>query len=155
MTAVKTLSVRHPEDLMSIVTSKNDKQLYTALKNIDFSYNTLFSYLNKEFYSDAVSLSKSKSSMLSELMEVSESTFYRWKKSKKKVEEKYAERLSELMQLYAYGEDVFVSKDLFLEWLNTTNLHLDNKTPLDHLDSLPGIRYVRHLLDKIEYGAPV
>ncbi len=148
-------TVKKPEELESIVNSKNDKLLYFALKNIHFTYNSLFTYLVKEFYFDSIQISKSKSELLSELMEVSESTFYRWKKSKKKVEEKYAERLSELIQLYTYGEEVFESKVSFLEWLNSPNLHLDMKPPIEHLDSIPGIRYVKHLLDKIEYGVPV
>ena len=149
------MGIREPEELARIVSSKNDKILYFALKNINFSYNALFKYLVEEFYSDEIKTSKSRSKLLSELMEVSESTFYRWKNSKKKVEEKYAERLTELIHLYACGVKVFESKESFFEWLNTPNLHLDRKPPIEHLDSVPGIRYIKHLLDKIEYGAPV
>lgn len=147
--------VRKPEDLARIVSSKNDKELYIALKHIDFSYDDLFKYLVREFYSDSIQIAKSKSALLSELMEISESTFFRWKNNKKKVEGKYAERLSELVNLFTSGEEVFEAKELFLEWLNTPNLHLEMKLPLSHLDNIPGIRYINHLLDKIEYGAPV
>ncbi|NNF36344.1 MAG: DUF2384 domain-containing protein [Saprospiraceae bacterium] len=148
-------TIKNPEELERIVSSKNDKKLYFALKNINFTYNALFRYLVEEFYPENLQLSKSRSKLLSELMEVSESTFYRWKKSKKKVEEKYAERLTELIHLYTYGEEVFESKASFLEWLNSPNLHLDMKLPIEYIDSIPGIRYVKHLLDKIEYGAPI
>jgi putative toxin-antitoxin system antitoxin component (TIGR02293 family) len=148
-------SIKKPEDLERIVRRRDDKALYFALKNVDFSYGTLFKYLVKEFYSAQVDVMKSRSAQLSELMEVSEATFYRWKNSRKKVEEKYAERLSELIILYSYGEEVFDSKKSFLEWLNSPNIHFNMNPPIDHLDSLPGIRYTRHLLDKIEYGAPV
>ena len=153
--SVYLTTIKNPEELEIIVNSKNDKKLYFALKNINFTYNALFRYLVKEFYPESLQLSKSRSELLSELMEVSESTFYRWKKSKKKVEEKYAERLTELIDLYSYGEEVFESKESFLEWLNAPNLHLDMKPPIEHIDSIPGIRYIKHLLDKIEYGAPV
>ena len=162
MTVVKESSgtiylsaTKEPAELAKIVSRKNDKELYFALKNINFTYNALFRYLIKEFYPETLQLSKSRSELLSELMEVSESTFYRWKKSKKKVEEKYAERLTELIHLYSYGEEVFESKESFLEWLNAPNIHLDMKPPIEHIDSIPGIRYIKHLLDKIEYGAPV
>jgi putative toxin-antitoxin system antitoxin component (TIGR02293 family) len=148
-------TINKPEELKRLVSSKNDKKLYFALKSINFTYHDLFQYLVKEFYPETLQLPKSRSELLSELMEVSESTFYRWKKNKKKVEEKYAERLTELIHLYTYGEEVFESKALFIEWLNAPNLHLDMKPPIEHIDSTPGIRYIKHLLDKIEYGAPV
>ncbi len=148
-------SIRKPEELANVVRREDDKALYFALKNIAFSYKDLFKYLVEEFYEDGPDTSRSRSEQLSDLMEVSEATLYRWKKSRKKVDEKYAERLSELIKLYGYGEEVFESRKSFFEWLNSPNVHFNMKPPVDHLDSLPGIRYTKHLLDKIEYGAPV
>jgi putative toxin-antitoxin system antitoxin component (TIGR02293 family) len=149
------VSVNKPEELESIVRTKSDKLIYFALKNINFTYEALFAYLTKTFYAESMQISMSRSAILSELMEVSESTFYRWRKSKSKVDEKYAERLSELIQLYTYGEQVFESRVAFLEWLSSPNIHTEMKAPIGHLDSTPGIRYIKHLLDKIEFGAPI
>lgn len=151
----KIIKLAKPEDIKDIVRSRNHLVLYHALKNITFRYNSLYKYLLNEFEMSSIEGKRSRSELISELMEVSESTFYRWKTSKKLVDEKYAERLSELMNLFTYGEEVFESKKLFNEWLNSSNIHLKKKPPIQFLDSFSGIRYINHLLDKIEYGAPV
>ena len=149
------LRVTKPEMLENIVSTRNHKTLYEALKNIAFNYTSLYKYLISEFTIDSAQAGRSRSELLSELMEVSESTFYRWKTSKKRVDVKYAGRLSELMGLTVYGKEVLGSKTAFFNWLVASNIHLAGKAPIDILDNLPGIQYVKHLLDKIEYGAPV
>jgi uncharacterized protein (DUF2384 family) len=88
-------------------------------------------------------------------MEVSESTIYRWKNSVSIVKESQADRLSQLIELYTYGEEVLGSEIAFKDWLNQGNLHFQGETPFTRLDSLAGLKLTRHLLDKIEYGAPV
>ena len=148
-------TVEEPEALAYLVRHKEDKLLHTALGHVAFTYRTLYAYLVREDSSVMAPGDRSKAAFLSRLMEVSESTFYRWKKSEKTVEKRDAERLAELMHLYAYGEEGFGSRPTFEDWLNTPNVHLDQQAPVTHLDSLPGLRYIRHLLDKIEYGAPV
>ena len=109
----------------------------------------------KNFLLENMSIKKSKAALLGELMDVSETTVYRWKNSKRNVEGKYAERLSELIQFYGYGEEVIGSKSSFVEWLKSPNIHLSDQAPVEILDSLAGMKYLKHLLDKIEYGAPV
>lgn len=147
--------VEEPEVLAYLVRNHEDKLLHAALGHVAFTYRKLYNYLVHEFSSGIDRGSRSKAAFLSRLMEVSESTFYRWKKSSRIVEKRDAERLAELMHLYTYGEDVFGSRDQFDAWLSSPNVHLDRQAPVTHLDSLPGLRYIRHLLDKIEYPAPV
>ncbi len=76
-------SIRKPEELANVVKRDDDKALYFALKNIAFSYKDLFKYLVEEFYARDVDVAKSRSAQLSDLMEVSEATRYRWRKSGK------------------------------------------------------------------------
>jgi putative toxin-antitoxin system antitoxin component (TIGR02293 family) len=149
------IPVKSPEALEKLVRQGNALALYRSLQNIGFTYGDLYEYLSESFFEATLQTGKSKATLLSDLMEVSEATFYRWKKSSRTVEEKYAERLTEIIDLFVYGTNVFGSKVEFVRWLDSNNLHLGNQPPIQILDRSSGIRYVRHLLDKIEFGAPV
>lgn len=142
-----------PKDLENVVREGNHFILYHSLKNIRFSYSQLYEYLVENIY--VPESGKSFADVISQMMEVSESTIYRWKTKKDKVKERDAERLSALIDLNLYGKEVFESEEEFRNWLKASNLHLDGRSPIDILDSMSGINYVRHLLDKIEYGAPI
>ena len=109
----------------------------------------------RQFFDTAVEFDRARAAIAADLMDVSESTFYRWKHRESSVEEKHAEQLSALIELYLYGQEVFDSKLQFLEWLTTPNLHFQEKSPIEFLNSASGFQLIRHLLDKIEYGAPV
>ena len=150
-----SIELNTPQDLEKIVAHEYHIRLYHSLKNINFSYSSLYRYAMKNFLLENMSIKKSKAALLGELMDVSETTVYRWKNSKRNVEGKYAERLSELIQFYGYGEEVIGSKSSFVEWLKSPNIHLSDQAPVEILDSLAGMKYLKHLLDKIEYGAPV
>ena len=153
MARITTLN--SPEDLKEIIESENYSRLYHSLKRINFSYSSVYKYATTILFAENPSKTKSKAALLSKLMDVSETTIYRWKNSKRKVDIKYAERLSELINFYLYGEEVMGSKEAFSEWLKSPNIHLQNEEPNALLSSLTGIKYLQHLLDKIEYGAPV
>lgn len=146
--------ITSPEQLEKVVEQGNISRLYVALKHIGFKYRDLYMYLNEKVLSDLI-IDKSKAAILGTLMEVSESTIHRWKNSLNTVKEPHADRLSQLMELYTYGEYVLGSEEEFKEWLNQPNLHFNGDTPSSRLDSSVGIKLIRHLLDKIEYGAPV
>jgi putative toxin-antitoxin system antitoxin component (TIGR02293 family) len=147
--------VGEPAELEHYVSRHNYSQLYTALRHIQFTYRKMYAYLSGWLSEVSSLLESSRAEVLSDLMEVSPSTIYRWKTSDKYVETKHAERLSEIMGLYLYGADVFGSRVAFTEWLVRQNAHLEQDMPLSRLDGPTGIKLVRHLLDKIEQGAPV
>jgi len=149
------LLLNRPEDLEEILSSQNYSRLYHSLKNINFSYSSMYRYATKALFGENPSRTKSRAALLSDLMDVSETTIYRWKNSKRKVETKYAERLSELIEFYLYGEEVFGSKSAFVAWLKSPNIHLEYEAPIEILNSSTGINYLKHLLDKIEFGVPV
>jgi len=153
--AAKRQALESPQDLEEMVSSNNYAHLYHSLRSVSFSYGEMYNYLLQQFFDTAVEFDKARSSIASDLMDVSESTFYRWKNRRNKVEEKHAEQLTLLIELYQYGQDVFGSKVQFLEWLTAPNLHFEDASPIEFLNSASGFRLVRHLLDKIEYGAPL
>jgi uncharacterized protein (DUF2384 family) len=148
------LQITSPEQLEAVVEERNFYRLHIALKNILFSYKDLYIYLNERVLNDWI-LESSKAKFLGNLMEVSESTIYRWKNSVNVVKESHADRLSQLIELYTYGEEVLGSEAAFKEWLNQANLHFNGEAPITRLDNFAGVKFIGHLLDKIEYGAPV
>ncbi len=102
-----------------------------------------------------ITLEKSKSIILGDLMEVSESTVYRWKTNTQPVGTKHVERLTAIMEIYLYGAEVLGSRQAFIRWLALPSTLLAGQTPLSHLDGNAGLKLVHHILEKVEYSAPL
>ncbi len=148
--------LKSPEDLEHIILAKDRSAVYRAMSHIAFDYKSLYNYLNERILTTGTgSRDKTKAEILGDMMKVSPTTIYRWKSSTQVVGEKYVDRLSAIIELFLYGEEVFGSDDHFKSWLESANIHLEGQVPLQLFDSLAGINLVKHLLDKIEYGAPV
>jgi len=143
------------EDLERVINRGDISNLYYSLKNVTFDYAELYEYLTKNIFIKRNTNYMTRAERIGLVMEVSEATVYRWKASQAKVKEKDADRLSELIDLYLFGHEVLGSKAAFIDWLYSPNIHLNNKMPLDILDSLSGLKFVKHLLQKIEHGVPV
>jgi putative toxin-antitoxin system antitoxin component (TIGR02293 family) len=62
------------------------------------------------------------------------------------------EKVLELAAFAQRGMDVIGSKEGFIEWLHTPLLSLQNKTPLDFLDTSFGIHMVTKILGRLEQG---
>lgn len=157
MTVAKSdvmFGVESPEELMTIIKTTNLKQIYKALDQIDFSYSQLFRYLNEQLVDFEID-TWSKVNIICSLMEISESTLFRWRTNSKTVDAKHADKLTAVMGIFALGTDVFESKQRFVEWLSGKNFHLDDRPPLSFIDSNAGIQMVEHLLYKIEYGVVI
>lgn len=63
-----------------------------------------------------------------------------------------SERLLILDQLAIYGASVFQDAGKFIRWLRRPLQLLENRSPLDLLDSSTGIQLVEDILGRIEYG---
>lgn len=61
----------------------------------------------------------------------------------------HVEMLNEILQ---EAERVFRDEEIARAWLLTPIISLDNRRPLDHLDSITGYERVKDALGKIEYG---
>jgi uncharacterized protein (DUF2384 family) len=57
-----------------------------------------------------------------------------------------------LISLFKHGVEVFGSKASFDKWVISNNLFLDNKPPMDFLDTVSGIKFINDRLSAIEYG---
>ena len=63
-----------------------------------------------------------------------------------------SDRLYRLAALYSLAEDVFDDQQVAREWLKTPQPGLNNRIPLDLMNTEVGAREVENLLGRIEYG---
>jgi putative toxin-antitoxin system antitoxin component (TIGR02293 family) len=85
------------------------------------------------------------------LMDMSQSTFQRRKKSKLLTTAE-GERLVQLYQLIQKGLEIFEDKEDFLDWFKSRNQALGDVKPMELLRSQLGMHEVSELLGRIEYG---
>ncbi len=88
----------------------------------------------------------------SNVLNLSERTFQRYKKENKKFESIYTEKILEIILLFNKGIEVFQNETNFYEWLNTPCMALGNIKPMGIIDNSFGIEAVKNELGKIEHG---
>jgi putative toxin-antitoxin system antitoxin component (TIGR02293 family) len=88
---------------------------------------------------------------LSKLLAISRASILK-KKSTEKFDQPTSERIMQLADLVGYGNKVFSDENKFREWLNTPNIALGKKAPIDMMDTTYGIRELNALLGRIEFG---
>lgn len=89
---------------------------------------------------------------LSSILSIAPKTFVSYTKDVSKIKIDTKEHILLLISLLKHGADVFGSEDGFNNWLDTKNVFLDNKNPLDLLNTISGIRFVDDRLVAMEYG---
>ncbi len=87
-----------------------------------------------------------------DVLNVSESTIYRWIRDKKKLERNLSVLLFELTNLFLRGAEVFDDRENFFKWLELPNTALGGMQPRELLEIPGGISKVNELLGRIEYG---
>jgi putative toxin-antitoxin system antitoxin component (TIGR02293 family) len=88
----------------------------------------------------------------SKFLHITERTIQRYKKEKRKFESLQSERIIEIAKLQLKGKEVFGSKVLFDEWMNSKIIALGNIRPIELLDSSFGIDMLMDELGRIEHG---
>ncbi|GAB4026044.1 type II RES/Xre toxin-antitoxin system antitoxin [Spirosoma gilvum] len=88
---------------------------------------------------------------MARLLNQSVATFHRQVKTTH-LDAPTSERLLLLTRLAVYGEAVFQDKGKFTRWLRRPLRLLENRSPLDLLDSSVGVQLVEDLLGRIDYG---
>lgn len=89
---------------------------------------------------------------ISEMLNVSTPTLYRWIKMDKVLERNTAVHLLELIDLFLFGQEVFDSRENFLQWLHLESIALGRMKPKTLLGIPGGLSKVRDELGRIEYG---
>lgn len=88
----------------------------------------------------------------SDFLHLSERTFQRYKKEKKKFSSLHSEKILEITMLYTKGVEIFGDKDNFNSWLDNKNVALGGIKPRELMDSSFGIGLVKDELTRIEHG---
>lgn len=88
----------------------------------------------------------------SDFLHLSERTFQRYKKEKKKFSSLHSEKILEITMLYTKGVEIFGDKDNFNSWLDNKNVALGGIKPRELMDSSFGIELVKDELTRIEHG---
>ncbi len=70
----------------------------------------------------------------------------------KKLAQREGDAFVQLVDLFAFGEEVLGKKEIFLQWIHTENAALAFKKPIDLLHTSIGRETVRTVLGRIEYG---
>ncbi|SFS54530.1 type II RES/Xre toxin-antitoxin system antitoxin [Sphingobacterium wenxiniae] len=74
------------------------------------------------------------------------------KKGNQKFNEQVSERIVSLADLYAFGYEVFESRELFNEWMSAPNHALGGIAPIHIMNSYYGREEVRNIIGRIAYG---
>ncbi len=88
---------------------------------------------------------------IASFIHVSDRTLRRYKPSTLLSPEQ-SERVIEIAELYAVGEETFGSIESFREWMDSRVWSLGHKRPKEFLDTLKGIQFIKNELLKIQYG---
>jgi putative toxin-antitoxin system antitoxin component (TIGR02293 family) len=85
-------------------------------------------------------------------LNLSDRTFQRYKKDKKRFDPIHTEKILEIVLLYYKGIEVFGDPEKFDTWLNLKNVAMGNDKPIQLLDNSFGIRLISDELIRIENG---
>lgn len=111
---------------------------------------------DKNFSTDHVmtlrSMSHINTSNLSQILNITPKTFTSYTKDISKVKIDTKEHIVLLISLMKKGAAVLGDPQEFSEWLNAPNIFLDNKEPLEFLNTISGIRFIDSRLTAMEYG---
>ncbi|WP_439883091.1 type II RES/Xre toxin-antitoxin system antitoxin [Pontibacter sp. MBLB2868] len=85
-------------------------------------------------------------------LHLSERTFQRYKKEKRKFDPLHSEKILEITLVYNKGVEVFGDKANFDAWLEAKNVALGGIKPKELLDNTFGIGLLKDELTRIEHG---
>jgi len=93
--------------------------------------------------------------VISKWLNITPRTFRNYKTKDAQLKDNTQEHVVSLLSLYKHGTEVFDSKDKFEKWLTQENFFLDNKAPMNFLETISGIRLIDGRLTAMEFGENV
>lgn len=139
------MATTHLRDPIFYMTGKPGKTRMDAIKRLHSglelsAFDNIRKYLN-------VSTSE-----LARVTRITERTLARRKQKKEKFTPEESDRIYRVALILNKTVDLFDSEEEATRWLKTPRPALDGNTPLDLLDTEPGLREVEDLLGRIEHG---
>ncbi|MGB0880883.1 MAG: antitoxin Xre/MbcA/ParS toxin-binding domain-containing protein [Polaribacter sp.] len=142
---------RIAEGYIATKSKENDKKIfsYTPIDTIESVRNGIDNKDFKIIY-DLLNFSNKK---WAEILGVTEKTVQKTIiKEEKPLKQKTAEKFLSFLLLVKYGIEVFGSQESFHEWLNYKAYNLNNKAPIEYVDTVQGIGMLKEQIFKIETG---
>lgn len=114
-------------------------------------------YLEKgKFTPDHVKLLRAKAGasdkVLSSILNIAPKTFVSYTKDVSKTKLDTKEHILILISFLKHGTEVFGTEENFGQWLHSRNVFLDNRKPIDFLNTISGIKMIDDRIAAIEFG---
>lgn len=94
--------------------------------------------------------------ILSKWLNITPRTFRNYKNNSELVlKDTVKEHIILILSLYKHGIDAFDNVENFELWLSKKNYLLDNRAPVDFLETISGIKFIDNRLTAIEFGENV
>ncbi len=93
--------------------------------------------------------------IISKWLNITTRTYRNYKTKDTEIKENTKEHIVSILSLYKHGMEVFSTKDEFENWLTLPNPFLDNKAPMDFMDTISGIQFIDNRLTAMEFGENV
>lgn len=90
--------------------------------------------------------------VISRWLNITTRTFRNYKSKETELKENTKEHIVSILSLYKHGMEVFESKEQFEKWLTLPNPFLENKAPMDFMDTISGIQFIDNRLTAMEFG---
>lgn len=144
---------------MATTTLKEYKKIIADIPEVNDFTNVYF-YVNnytidQKYIQYLDELSNLKDEIISKWLNITTRTYRNYKTKDVLLKDNTKEQIVLLISLYKHGLDVFTTKEDFEHWLTTPNIFLDNKAPMDFLDTVSGLKFIDNRLTAIEFGENV
>ncbi|MGB5819059.1 MAG: MbcA/ParS/Xre antitoxin family protein [Saonia sp.] len=133
-----------------------EKKIFESIPS-ELEASWVVNYLiSEKFTSSHVRVLRSKTSAsdktLSWVLNIAPKTLSTYTKDVSNAKIDTKEHILMLISLIKHGIEIFGTSDDFNKWLETPNIFLDNRRPLDFLNTINGIRMIDNRLIAMEYG---
>ncbi len=129
---------------LPVVNEPGSVYFYLSQKNVDNTYIELMDEL--------VSLNDT---VIADWLNVTPRTLRNYRSKDVTLKDNTKEHIISILSLFKHGISVFGTAELFEQWLSAPNFLLDEKKPLEFLDTISGIRLIDNRLTAMEFGENV
>lgn len=146
--------------MATISLNSTQKRIIEEIPSVgDFSnvyFYTIKSKLDSEYISILDKIIGMNDTVLSKWLNITPRTFRNYKNNPELVlKDTIKEHIILILSLYKHGIEVFDNVENFELWLSKKNYLLDNRAPVDFLETISGIKFIDNRLTAIEFGENV
>lgn len=129
---------------LPVVNEPGSVYFYMTKNNVDNTYI--------ELMDDLISLNDT---VIADWLNITTRTLRNYRSKEVSLKDNTKEHIISILSLFKHGIAVFGSAAVFEQWLSVPNFLLDEKAPMDFLDTISGIRLIDNRLNAMEFGENV